>query len=115
MDQQTLDIKKEREKIVLDIFKQHEFAICCVTEGTECSHMHEPWDEDYTRGYEWFMMKEAKKVSGKGKEKGVRFIVCIYCLSDPQPTNVITLRFLRVFFPILQGFTSRLSGCSFDY
>ena len=24
--------------------------------------MHEPWDEDYTRGYEWWMMVEAKKV-----------------------------------------------------
>lgn len=33
-----------------------------VTEGTECSHMHDPWDEDYTRGYEWWMMTEAKKV-----------------------------------------------------
>ena len=34
-----------------------------VIEGTECSHMHYSWDEDYTRGYEWFMMKEAKKVN----------------------------------------------------
>ena len=34
-----------------------------VTEGTESSHMHEEWDENYNRGYEWWMMKEAKKVS----------------------------------------------------
>ena len=33
------------------------------TEGTESSHMHEEWDENYNRGYEWWMMKEAKKVS----------------------------------------------------
>ena len=36
--------------------------ISLFAEGTESSHQHEPWDEDYTRGYEWFMMKEAKKV-----------------------------------------------------
>ena len=32
------------------------------TEGTEASHMHNAWDENYNRGYEWWMMKEAKKV-----------------------------------------------------
>lgn len=32
------------------------------TEGTEASHMHEEWDENYTRGYEWWIMSEAKKV-----------------------------------------------------
>lgn len=31
------------------------------TEGTEASHMHEPWDENYERGYEWWILKEAKK------------------------------------------------------
>ena len=30
--------------------------------GTESSHMHESWDENYHRGYEWWIMKEAKKV-----------------------------------------------------
>jgi len=24
--------------------------------------MHEPWDENYLRGYEWWIMTEAKKV-----------------------------------------------------
>ena len=24
--------------------------------------MHEPWDENYQRGYEWWLMTEAKKV-----------------------------------------------------
>jgi len=31
-------------------------------EGTESSHMHEPWDENYRRGYQWWLMTEAKKV-----------------------------------------------------
>ncbi|CAH1783526.1 unnamed protein product [Owenia fusiformis] len=31
------------------------------SEGAESSHMHSADDEDYTRGYEWWMMKEAKK------------------------------------------------------
>ncbi|XP_076075619.1 galactocerebrosidase-like isoform X2 [Mytilus galloprovincialis] len=30
-------------------------------EGSEASHMHNSWDENYYRGYEWWMMKEAKK------------------------------------------------------
>ena len=33
------------------------------TEGTEPSHMHAPGDENYLRGYEWWLLKEAKKVS----------------------------------------------------
>ncbi|XP_021369107.1 galactocerebrosidase-like isoform X2 [Mizuhopecten yessoensis] len=31
------------------------------TEGTEASHMHNEWDENYQRGYEWWLMTEAKK------------------------------------------------------
>lgn len=31
------------------------------TDGTESSHMHESWDENYQRGYEWWLMVEAKK------------------------------------------------------
>ncbi|XP_008579433.1 PREDICTED: galactocerebrosidase [Galeopterus variegatus] len=31
------------------------------TDGTEPSHMHYVLDEDYFRGYEWWLMKEAKK------------------------------------------------------
>jgi hypothetical protein len=33
------------------------------SDGTESSHMHEPWDENYQRGYEWWLMVEAKKVN----------------------------------------------------
>ena len=31
------------------------------TEGSEPSHMHTANDQNYTRGYQWWMMKEAKK------------------------------------------------------
>ncbi len=31
-------------------------------DGTESSHMHSKDDENYHRGYEWYVMKEAKKV-----------------------------------------------------
>uniref|UniRef100_A0A0B7AEQ2 galactosylceramidase n=1 Tax=Arion vulgaris TaxID=1028688 RepID=A0A0B7AEQ2_9EUPU len=31
------------------------------TDGTEASHMHNSWEENYTRGYEWWLMVEAKK------------------------------------------------------
>ncbi|OWK09303.1 GALC, partial [Cervus elaphus hippelaphus] len=31
------------------------------TDGTEPSHMHYALDENYFRGYEWWLMKEAKK------------------------------------------------------
>lgn len=30
-------------------------------DGTEPSHMHYENDENYFRGYEWWLMKEAKK------------------------------------------------------
>ena len=31
------------------------------TEGTEASHMHTAGEENYERGYEWWLMKEAKQ------------------------------------------------------
>jgi O-glycosyl hydrolase len=31
------------------------------TDGSEPSHMRSPTDHDYTRGYEWWLMEEAKK------------------------------------------------------
>jgi galactosylceramidase len=31
------------------------------TDGAESSHMHTPYEEDYHRGYEWWLMVEAKK------------------------------------------------------
>ncbi|XP_029645821.1 galactocerebrosidase [Octopus sinensis] len=31
------------------------------TDGSEASHMHNSWEENYFRGYEWWLLKEAKK------------------------------------------------------
>jgi O-glycosyl hydrolase len=31
------------------------------TDGSEPSHMHTPDDQNYTRGYEWWLMRESKK------------------------------------------------------
>lgn len=36
-------------------------------DGTEPSHMHYENDENYFRGYEWWLMKEAKKRNPKIK------------------------------------------------
>lgn len=36
----------------------HDFFI----DGSESSHMHTAYDQNYNRGYEWWLMKEAKKV-----------------------------------------------------
>ena len=33
------------------------------TDGVESSHMHTCDDESYERGYEWWLMKQAKLVS----------------------------------------------------
>ena len=30
------------------------------TDGSESSHMHDPWTTDYTRGYEWYLMAQSK-------------------------------------------------------
>ncbi|CAG5133964.1 unnamed protein product [Candidula unifasciata] len=30
------------------------------TDGTEASHMHNSWEENYLRGYEWWLIREAK-------------------------------------------------------
>jgi hypothetical protein len=35
----------------------------CFTVGSEATHIYHDGDENYDRGYEWWMMKEAKKVS----------------------------------------------------
>ena len=33
-----------------------------ISVGSEATHMYYDGDENYQRGYEWWMMKEAKKV-----------------------------------------------------
>ncbi|KAG9481760.1 hypothetical protein GDO78_010797 [Eleutherodactylus coqui] len=45
----------------LHIFKVEIGGDAQTTDGTEPSHMHYPDDQNYFRGYEWWLMKEAKK------------------------------------------------------
>ncbi|CAH1784603.1 unnamed protein product [Owenia fusiformis] len=64
--------KKQRDEILDYLFKPNYAASLQIlkveiggdsqsTDGSESSHMHTEEDENYQRGYEWFMMKEAKK------------------------------------------------------
>ena len=39
------------------------------TDGTESSHMHSANEENYQRGYEWWLMKEAKRVGHYHRHK----------------------------------------------
>lgn len=39
------------------------FSMPPPSDGTEATHMRTAEDENYTRGYEWWLMKEAKQVS----------------------------------------------------
>lgn len=45
----------------LQIFKVEIGGDTQSTDGTEASHMHYKGDENYKRGYEWWLMQEAKK------------------------------------------------------
>ena len=42
---------------------QRDLTVSTMLQRAQRVHQHEAWDEDYTRGYEWWIMKEAKKVS----------------------------------------------------
>ncbi len=52
------DIHCDSNMIVIVYFHcQH------ILDGTEASHMHTEDDKNYQRGYEWWLMTEAKKVT----------------------------------------------------
>ncbi|XP_041369448.1 galactocerebrosidase-like isoform X3 [Gigantopelta aegis] len=64
--------EKERNEILDYLFKPNFAAALQIlkveiggdsqsSDATEASHMHNIWDENYNRGYEWWLMKEAKK------------------------------------------------------
>ncbi|ESO98297.1 hypothetical protein LOTGIDRAFT_159095 [Lottia gigantea] len=55
----------------LDILKVEVGGDEETTVGTESSHMHNPWDENYQRGYEWWLMKEVKKINPNVKLYGL--------------------------------------------
>ncbi|XP_062584696.1 galactocerebrosidase-like isoform X2 [Saccostrea cucullata] len=64
--------QKQRDEILDYLFKPNFAASLHIlkveiggdaqsTDGTESSHMHHPYDLNYNRGYEWWLIKEAKK------------------------------------------------------
>lgn len=64
--------QKQRDEILDYLFKPNFAASLHIlkveiggdaqsTDGTESSHMHHPGDLNFQRGYEWWLMKEAKK------------------------------------------------------
>ncbi|XP_064601380.1 LOW QUALITY PROTEIN: galactocerebrosidase-like [Liolophura sinensis] len=64
--------QKQRDEILDFLFKPNYGASLHIlkveiggdaesTDGSEASHMHENGDENYQRGYEWWLMTEAKK------------------------------------------------------
>nr|XP_034327074.1 galactocerebrosidase isoform X1 [Crassostrea gigas] len=64
--------QKQRDEILDYLFKPNFAASLHIlkveiggdaqsTDGTESSHMHHPGDLNFKRGYEWWLMKEAKK------------------------------------------------------
>ena len=62
----------------LDLLKVEVGGDADATEGAEPSHMHWKGDANYQRGYEWFMMKEARQ---RNPEIG------LYGLSCERPAN----------------------------
>lgn len=53
-------------------------------DGTESSHMHSQDDENYQRGYEWYLMTEAKKVSACYTSDVKYIYVFIYKQRNPD-------------------------------
>jgi hypothetical protein len=56
--------------------------------------MHNPWDENYYRGYEWWLMVEAKKRNPDIKLYGLSwaFPQCSFSALPPPPPHTHTTR-----------------------
>lgn len=59
-------------------------------DGTEPSHMHYALDENYFRGYEWWLMKEAKKRNPNIILMGKKWSLQCFC----SPFNFQILNYL---------------------
>jgi hypothetical protein len=53
------------------------------TEGAEPSHMHFAGDENFNRGYEWWLMKEAKK-----RNPSIKLFVISHSLNQQRPNYI---------------------------
>ena len=63
------------------------------TDGSESSHMHNPWEENYGRGYEWLLLKEAKARNPKIKTYGLawaypQWVTCAVGTLDNCTDNI---------------------------
>lgn len=62
------------------------YLLLSFLDGTEPSHMHYENDENYFRGYEWWLMKEAKKRNPKIKLIGKLLQALGFkCFPPPAP------------------------------
>lgn len=74
------------------------------TDGSESSYMHAPWVQDFETGYEWFLMKEAKKRNPDVKLYGLpwafpQWLTCspgtlINCTNDPYTNIRLTAEYI---------------------
>ncbi len=55
------------------------YLLVCLTDGTEPSHMHNKDEGNFYLGYEWWLMKEAKKRNPNIKLIGNRFVPRSVC------------------------------------
>lgn len=64
------------EALLIDSFPSVLFSH---SDGTEPSHMHYALDENYFRGYEWWLMKEAKKRNPNITLIGKKWSLLYFC------------------------------------
>lgn len=55
------------------------YLFVCLTDGTEPSHMHSKGEGNFFLGYEWWLMKEAKKRNPNIKLIGNWFVPHSVC------------------------------------
>ncbi|XP_046548389.1 galactocerebrosidase-like [Haliotis rubra] len=73
------------------------------TDGSEASHMHNSWEENYHRGYEWWLMKEAKKRNPDIKLYGLPWGFPGWIATTPQDPYVIPQQTATYILKWLQG------------
>lgn len=74
-----------KEKLYTNIFISPQ-------DGGEASHMHESWEENYERGYEWWLMTEAKKVTERMYH--IReIVVLIACMQNTHGLCLICITY----------------------
>ncbi|XP_046548390.1 galactocerebrosidase-like [Haliotis rubra] len=73
------------------------------TDGSEASHMHNSWEENYHRGYEWWLMGEAKKRNPDIKLYGLPWGFPGWIATTPQDPYVIPQQTATYILKWIQG------------